>query len=98
VLRRIGVVLLRVVGDVPAGAFELEGGRRQKLADVPAAGRTDLDRRGGEFLDSLEARRAFVALVLVQWHGVLIRSSPRSARRAAAPDGATTAPCRWRAA
>src|SRR5690606_18986393 len=61
--------LLGVVGDVPARALELDGGRGQQLAYLAATGRTCLHRRVRELLDHLETVSTGVALVLVQRHG-----------------------------
>ena len=54
-----------VVGDVPAGALELNRRRREQLTDRTAAGRAHVDQRIGEFLNALEPLSARFALVLV---------------------------------
>ena len=59
---------IRVVGDVPAGAFELHGGRRNHLLNFAAALRAFFDHLVGKFLDFLEAVTALFALVFVKRH------------------------------
>src|SRR5262249_5931227 len=67
-LRRPAGVLLGVVGDVPAGALELKGGRRHELVDLAAALGARLDLRIGELLNPLEAVAALLAFVFVERH------------------------------
>src|SRR6266850_2943181 len=57
-----------VIGDVPARAFELHGGRRHDLLDLAAAVGTLLHMRIGILLDPLKTMMAFLALVFVKWH------------------------------
>ena len=60
--------LAGVVGDVPAGALELDGRGREQLLDGAAAGGAGRERRVGELLDLLE-RPVLRALVLVERQG-----------------------------
>src|SRR5581483_10408283 len=61
--------LLRVVGDVPAAALELNRGRRQQFVDgALAAQLADGQRLVRELLDLLEPPAAGVALILVKRH------------------------------
>ncbi len=64
-LRRL---ILGVVGDVPAGALELNRRRRHQLPHRAAAGGAGVDRRIRELLDALEPLLAGLALVLVERH------------------------------
>jgi hypothetical protein len=61
--------LLRVVGDVPARAFELDRRCGDHLLDRSAAIRAFFDVRIGELLDFLKPMMAFLALILVDGHG-----------------------------
>ena len=61
------LVFLRVVSDVPAGAFEMKRGRRHQLVDRLAAGRACLEWRIRELQNLLEVMARF-ALVFVQGH------------------------------
>ena len=60
--------LLGVVGDVPAGSLELDGGRGNHLFNAAAALRTLLQHLVGELLDFLEAVTTLLALVFVKRH------------------------------
>ena len=60
--------LLGVVGDVPAGALELDGGRGDHLLDLAATLGALLDHLVGELLDFFEAVTALLAFVFVKWH------------------------------
>ena len=59
---------LGVVGYVPAGAFELHGGRGDGLLDRAAAFRAFLDGLVGKLLDLFEAMAALLTLIFVKWH------------------------------
>src|ERR1700756_4440634 len=67
-IRRWGVRLLGVVGDVPARSLELDGGRGDHLFDWSAAFGARLDHLVGELLDFFEAMAALLALIFVKWH------------------------------
>jgi len=57
-----------VIGDIPAGAFELHGWRGDHLFDHAAAIGTLLYHLVGELLDFLEAVAALLALIFVKGH------------------------------
>ncbi len=59
---------LGVVGDVPAGAFELDGGSGDHLLDLAAAFGALLNHLVGELLDFFEAVTALLAFVFVKRH------------------------------
>ena len=62
----LGRALVGVVGDVPAGAFELHGGGGDDLVDrILAALRAGRQRSIGKFYDALEAMSAGIAQVFV---------------------------------
>ena len=77
---RFSRLLLRVVGDVPPGPLELDGGRRRQLPHRAAALRAGGHQGVGELLDPLEAVRAGVAFVFVERHGVPVPGRPGSAQ------------------
>ena len=87
---------LRVVGDVPAGALELKGGRRQQLRHRAAAAlRAHADRCVRKLLDHLELVSAGLAAIFVERHRDLsVRAAAtrarvaRRRRRASAADAA----------
>ena len=58
--------LLGVIGNVPAGAFELDCGRREQLLQFASAMRADGQRRIGKLLDPLGQAVAFLALIFVK--------------------------------
>ncbi len=60
-------MLLGVIGDIPAGAFELDRGRREQLFHFASAVRADGQGWIRELLDPLGQAVAFLALVLVKW-------------------------------
>ena len=67
----LGIAVLafaRVVGDVPAGAFQLEGRIRDELFNFILTSGTFAQRLLGDSLRDLEGA-AFLALILVDRHG-----------------------------
>src|SRR3974390_2021716 len=60
--------LLRVVGDIPAGALELDGGSGNGLLDLSAAFGALLDHLVGKFLNFFEAVAALLTFVFVKGH------------------------------
>src|SRR5581483_9920640 len=73
--------VLAVIGHIPAGALELHRWRRYDLLHQPAALRAFLHMWVGELLDLLKAVMALLALVLVKWHGFLVRHQLDAGRR-----------------
>lgn len=65
---------VRVVGNVPAGSFELHGGRGNHLLDAASALRALLDHGVGKLLNFFEAMTALFALIFVKRHGFLRQS------------------------
>jgi UTP--glucose-1-phosphate uridylyltransferase len=79
--------LLGVVGDVPARALELDRRRRKELGDRTTALRAHLHERVRELLDHLEAMRAGVTLVFVEWHGSKITPTREETRETPTTSG-----------
>src|SRR5512135_2163788 len=63
-----GAALLGVIRDVPAVALELDGRRRDELAQRAAALRADVEGLVLGLLQGLELVPALGALVFVEWH------------------------------
>lgn len=67
--------LVRVVGDIPAAAFEHDGRRRNQFRHFLPAPHTFLDRVVLNALLHLEAVGATRTLILIDWHGVFLLCS-----------------------
>ena len=58
-----------VVGDIEAGAFELDGGRRNQLLESAAALPAFLERLVPELLQGFGPGPAFLAFIFMNGHG-----------------------------
>jgi len=63
-----GLLLVGIVGDVPAGAFETDGGRADQAVDAAPALRTPLARLVGKLLNELEPVSAATTFILIDGH------------------------------